>query len=252
VAPTYRDFMSILALCLLASFPPDVPVTIVDPDPLLPTHWSMQSATNLQTQPRLPKRPNWVPGQVVMQGFLGVTEYQTMERSGGSFPSVDGSGESSAEMPLLGGGAQWKLGGEKIDFGLEAMFSFGWRANATAFAVGSGGAAIAVDVDTFVFEIYGGPMANMFLGDKTRVYVSAGPLMQWANYSQYSNGFFDDSGSGFGTGWYARTGLEFAMADRTMLGFGVRWTDSSIDLDNGLGNLDLSGFQLMFTVTRGF
>jgi len=245
--------MSIFTVCLLASLPTDVPVTTVDPDPLLPAHWNLESAAGLQTQPLVPKRPNWMKGQMVLQGFLGASEYQNVKRTGGSFPDVDGSGESSAEMPLLGGGAQWKLGGEKIDFGVEAMFSFSWRANATAIAVGGGGAAIAVDVDTFLFEIYGGPVANMFLGDKARVYVSAGPLMQWASYDQYNSTWgYNNSGSGFGTGLYARTGIEFGLADRTMMGLGLRWSESNIDLDNGLGELEMDGFQITFTVTRGF
>lgn len=200
-------------------------------------------------------RSHWAKGRMVMQGFIGVSEYDTLEVDGGSGVSVDGSGEDAATAPVIGGGAQWKLGGEKIDFGIEAMFGVSWRSNATAIAVGGGGAAVAVDVDSFLFEIYGGPVANMFLGDsgKTRVYVSAGPLVEWVDYSQ-GNDFenIDDSGSGFGTGWYARTGIEFALSGGTMMGVGFRWTDSKIDLDGGLGDLDLAGYQVALTVTQGF
>lgn len=198
-------------------------------------------------------RHRWQPGEMVLQGFFGANFYQTLEVSGGSGAEVDGSGEDSAQSPVIGGGAQWKLGGEKIDWGIEAMFSFSWRANATAIAVGGGGAAIAVDVDMSLIELYGGPVANVFLSDKTRVYVSAGPLMQWVDYNQGSStAGIDDDGSGFGTGVYARTGIEFTIMPGTMMGLGVRWADSTTDLDGDLGDLELDGFQAVLTVTQGF
>jgi hypothetical protein len=37
-----------------------------------------------------------------------------------------------------------------------------------------------------------------------------------------------------------------------LIGLGARWSDSQIDLDGGLGDLDLQGFQVVFTVTQGF
>lgn len=206
-----------------------------------------------QQVPVTRSRARWRTGEMVMQGFIGAGEYDTIELTTDSGLEVNGSGEDSSRAPVMGGGAQWKLGGDKIDIGLEAMFAFSWRSNATAIAVGGGGAAVAVDVDSFLLEFYGGPMANMFLGDKTRVYVSAGPLLEWVDYNQ-GNDFenIDDSGSGFGTGWYARTGIEFALGGGTMMGVGFRWADSTVDLDGGLGDLDLEGYQVALTVTQGF
>jgi hypothetical protein len=204
-----------------------------------------------QGAPAPRQRARWARGQTVMQGFFGVTEFDDFAVDGGSFGQIDGGGEDAAELPLLGGGAQTKLGGDKIDFGLEGIFSMGWRSNATAFAIGGGGAAIAVDVDTFLLELYGGPFANMFLGEVGRVYASVGPLVEWADYDQEIGGAHD-SGSGFGFGFYARTGIEFAIGRRTMLGVGTRWSDSTIDLDGGLGDLEMQGFQFLVTVTQGF
>jgi hypothetical protein len=199
------------------------------------------------------ERPRWETGQLVMQGFFGASFFQTVTRSGGSGPDVDGSNEPLSQMPTIGGGGQWKLGGESVDLGLEAMFSFSGRANATAFAVGGGGATIAIKVDMYLFELYGGPFANLFLGDSTRVYVSAGPVMEWADFNQQSDSAsIDGSGLGFGTGLYARTGIEFALLDHTMIGLGVRWSKSTVDLDNSLGTLDLDGIQVVLTVTEGF
>jgi len=199
------------------------------------------------------ERPRWETGQLVMQGFVGASFFRTVEVSGGAGPDIDGSDESLAQMPTIGGGGQMKLGGESVDLGFEAMFSLSGRANATAIATGGGGATVAINVDMFLFELYGGPFANIFLGDNTRLYVGAGPLMEWADFTQQSDSAgIDDHGTGFGTGFYARTGIEFALPSRTMIGFGVRWSESTVDLDNNLGNLDLDGFQVVFTVTEGF
>jgi opacity protein-like surface antigen len=165
---------------------------------------------------------------------------------------VDGSDEESSRVPTIGGGGQWKLAGDRIDFGLEGMMAFGWRANALAFASGGGGAVVAIDVSLFLIELYGGPFVSLFLGERWRVYGAAGPMLQWASYDQESDvdGYSED-GSGFGTGWYARTGLEFAIRPGMMVGGGVRWSDSVVDLDSGLGDLDLEGVQWVFTVTTG-
>jgi len=244
--------MSLAALCLFASAAGDVPATLFDVQ-------QMGSLYGLQDDP--PRRDEhghllplvWEPEQMVLQGFVGVNRYSTVERTGGSTLPVDGSGEEASQMPAIGGGAQWKLAGERVDFGLEALFSVGGRANATAFVAGGSGAAIAVSVDVLAFEIYGGPFVSCFVGERARVYAGAGPLLEWADYSQEISGASSsDSGTGFGSGWYARTGFEFALSDNTLIGFGVRWSEATVDLDNGLGELNVEGFQFAFTMTEGF
>jgi len=185
-----------------------------------------------------------------MHGFLGVSAFDNVEREGGGIADVDGDEGDLDEIPVIGGGAQWKLGGEKLDYGLELLFSLSGIANATAFAVGGGGAAVAIDVDLLVVDVYGGPFISTFLGDGLRLYASAGPLMEWADYEESDSGLSED-GSGFGYGTYARAGFEFVLPSRTMLGLGARWSDTSVDLGSDLGDLEMDGFQILFTVSRG-
>lgn len=175
-----------------------------------------------------------------MQGYFGAAVNQ-LERSGGGV-RVEAD---DVELPAIGGGAQWKLAGDKIDLGLEGLLGFNWRAGSTAFVVGGGGAAVAVDVDMFVMDLYGGPFASMFLGDALRVYAGAGPLMQWAFYDE--SGVTSEDGSGFGLGYYARTGFDFQVGRNALLGFGVRWADSSIDVGGNLGDVDVDGLLWMVT-----
>jgi hypothetical protein len=184
-----------------------------------------------------------------MQGFVGVSLYDKVSREGGSSVDVDGDAGEADELPLFGGGAQWKLAGDNLTFGLEGLFSVAGRSNASAFTAGGGGAAIPVDVDLLVMDLYGGPFVSTFLGDKVRVYAGAGPLFEYADYEQDILGSHD-SGSGFGLGAYARTGLEIVTHSGTMIGVGVRWSDSSVDLGADLGRLELEGFQALVTVSR--
>jgi len=203
----------------------------------------------ISTEYEYKSAPTWHVRQPMMQGFLGANLFQHVEVDTDGPTHVDGDRGDLDELPLIGGGAQWKLGGERVDFGFEGMLSFAWRSDATAFVVGGGGAAVAVDVDLMIFELFGGPFASAFLGDRVRVYGAAGPLLQWANYDQ--SGSLGEDGSGFGTGLYARTGIEFLASRRTWIGFGVRWSDSSVDLGGNLGDLDIDGVQAALTVSNG-
>lgn len=202
--------------------------------------------------PAVPQRmaPEWRKGQSLMQGYFGVSYYDNVTVEGSGPGHVDGDKGDLDQLPVFGGGAQWKLGGERIDYGLECLFDFSWRSNATAFVVGGGGATVAVDVSMLIWEIYGGPFVSVFLGDNIRLYAAAGPVMQWAQYDQY--GVATDHGSGFGTGLYARTGIEFVLPSRTMFGFGARWSDTRTDLSGNVGDLQMDGLQILLTVTRGF
>jgi opacity protein-like surface antigen len=191
----------------------------------------------------------WRDGQTLLQGFIGWTTFSEVSVEGDG-AEIDGDRGDVDEFPLIGGGGQLKLGGERVDFGVEGLLSFGGRANAEAFVIGGGGAAVAIDVDMLVFELYGGPFASVFLGDKLRLYGAAGPLMQFIEYEQEGNGFEDD-GSGFGAGFYARTGLELALPSRMLIGIGTRWSDTSVDLGGNLGDLDVEGLEWLITVSRG-
>jgi hypothetical protein len=195
-------------------------------------------------------QPEWHEGQSIMQGFIGVTFYDKVKREGGNTADVEGESGGLDQMPLIGGGGQWKLGGNGLDYGIEGFFSFEGRANAAAVAIGGGGAAVAVDVNLFIVDVYGGPFISKFLGDKLRVYAGAGPMFQFASYDQeFSNTYA--YGSGFGVGGYVRTGLEMILPSRTMIGLGALWMDTNVDLSGNLGNLDMEGYQIYLTVSRG-
>ena len=111
---------------------------------------------------------------------------------------------------------------------------------------------VAIEVNFLVVDIYGGPFISSFLGEGIRAFAGAGPLIQFAQYGQSdpSNTVPSESGSGFGVGYYARVGAEVRVRPGTLIGFGARWTDSEVDLSNGLGDVDVRGVELFVSVTE--
>jgi hypothetical protein len=258
-APFDRQSLSVLEQQALSHMPTSASLPAADQAeqaeqavaeaPAIDLQWQDYAAVRLADAavPAPQGRPRWRQGAPLMQGFFGAVLYEG-ERSGGTRPEVDIEYDDM-QVPTIGGGAQWKLAGDRIDIGVEAMLAFSWRSDATAIAVGGGGAAVAVDVDLFVFDLYGGPFASMFLGDNVRLYASVGPLMQWAEYEE-SSLFDDGNSSGFGLGYYARTGLELMVGRGSMIGMGVRWSDSAVDLSSESGDLDLRGVQIALTFSQ--
>src|SRR5262245_43392781 len=199
--------------------------------------------------PRPAPASSWRKGEAALQGYIGAA-FETLDTEGGSIANLE---DDDISFPTIGGGAQWKLAGDEIDFGAEGLLSFAWRGNVAAFAVGGGGAAVAVDIDTLIFDFYGGPFVGAFLGDKTRVYVGAGPLMRWCLYDQDGpTGFTSGHGDGFGFGYYARAGIEFALSRGSMIGVCARWTDVEVDLNGPLGDLEAHGVEALLTISQGF
>jgi hypothetical protein len=194
-------------------------------------------------------RSTWPTGAPLMQGFLGVSSFDDVSSDGSIH--VDGDEGDLDELPLIGGGAQWKMGGERADFGLEGMLSFSGRANAEAFVIGGSGAAIAIEADLLILELYGGPFASLpLLENRMRVYGAVGPVFQFADYAQTGGGLAED-GSGFGYGWYSRAGAEFALPGHSWIGLAVRWSDTSVDIGGPIGDLDIDGLQAVVTFSRG-
>ena len=195
--------------------------------------------------------PRWERGVPAYQGFLGVgaLDSLSLDQNG---DVVDIDSDEFDSYPVLGGGGQWKFWGERADIGLELLFSASWRANAEAVSTLGGGGTVAVDVDTLLVDVFGGPFLSVFLGRSVRAYAAVGPMLQFLDYAQEDDLGNEADGSGFGVGAYARAGLEVHLQDKTWLGLGVRRTSSTVDLDDDLGEFDVDATQFVLTVTSGF
>jgi hypothetical protein len=259
--------LTLLVAALLAASPtPETVAHLTDPVTHLPAAYepavSIQGTSVRPDAPtgrptyeeyrRSQLDPSWRRGAAVLQGYLGAARLNEVRRRGDD-GTVNGSGESLSQYPVIGGGAQWKLAGQRVDLGLEAMFNLAWRSGGTAFAAGGGGLVVAVQVDLWMVDLYGGPFLSIPLGRRARAYAAAGPMMTFGEYRQEASGPLDSqSGTGFGTSVYGRFGVEFAAWNGKYIGVGARYQDGSIDLGNGLGDLDVGGWQYLLTVSEGF
>lgn len=193
----------------------------------------------------------WMPGQVLAQGFIGVgyPDDLTFDTSGGS---VEIEEDELENLPVIGGGIQLKLAGEYVDFGVEGLLSFAFRSDVVAFAAGGSGGFVAVDVDVYVFDFFGGPFLSKAIGERTRIYAAAGPIMRYLEYSEDEDETDTeaDDETGFGAGVYARGGIEFLLPSGTLVGFGTRWSSAEVDLGDDFGDADLEDFQALITVSR--
>jgi hypothetical protein len=216
------------------------------------SHTSSAPQTYEQYRQKSQALQEWRPGQPVLQGYIGAARLDQVELSGGS-SSVDGRSSGVNQYPVIGGGAQWKVAGKRLDFGIEGMIGFGWRSGGSAFVSDGGGLTVAVKVDLLMIDLYGGPFLSIPLGDRARVYGGAGPVITFADYNQKSEETIEsESGSGFGTGVYGRFGFEFAVWTGAFVGLGARWQDSTISLSGGAGDLEAQGWQYFLSVTQGF
>ncbi|MFT7671243.1 MAG: hypothetical protein ACI8X5_003960, partial [Planctomycetota bacterium] len=125
-------------------------------------------------------------GQVLIQGMLGATMLDEVQRTGGTNPADGDSTDGLSQMPLIGGNWQMVMGGDRLDWGVEVGGSLGWRSSQTYVNVGSSGLVVAMDVDMFMLDLSGGPFASINLGEKLRAYGAIGPLMQFVNYEHES------------------------------------------------------------------
>ncbi|MEM9381032.1 MAG: hypothetical protein AAGB93_13855 [Planctomycetota bacterium] len=186
----------------------------------------------------------------VIQGTLGISNLRGLDTSGGG-----GTGARDRTFPMAGGAFQRALRDGPVQFGIEGGFTFGFDRDRTTVSSGNGAIVVRRDDDVFLLDGFIGAYLNVPLRPEWRLYAGVGPVVQYARVDVE----VDDlatvtrvSENGFGGGYYARAGLEFAITEAALLGLGVRWLDSSADLGRTLGDLSVQGVQVGLTLSQGF
>lgn len=192
------------------------------------------------------------PG-VVAQGWFGLNRVETRDLD--VDPGVGNVQEvQDASLPALGGAFFKPLGGERLEYGLEAGLSLGWQGDIDTIAIGGGGVAIAGTTDVFLTDLFGGPNLTWHCGGKGRLYFAAGLVLEWASFDLEWNdpvsGAVQVDDDGFGGGYYGRTGFEWELEPGTWIGLGVRFVETAIDPGGQIDDVDLRQMQYLFTMTR--
>ena len=194
----------------------------------------------------------WKAGQFLKQGYIGAAYLNDFTVSSGG-QDVELDDDEYEVLPAFGGGGQWKLAGQRLDFGVEGYLAFSTRSDLEAFASSGGAAVAAFDINLLVLEAYGGPFVSRFVGDRLRLYAGGGPLLSWVGYDADDDDDTtdDEDTDGAGGGVYFRGGLEFLLPTGKLVGFGARWSESSVDLGGTAGDLDLDRVEVYFTYSYG-
>jgi hypothetical protein len=193
----------------------------------------------------------FAPGAMA-QGWIGLAEINVqdvdIDSSLGSYDSDD------ASVPVIGGAFLTPLAGDRVKLGLEGGLSIDWEGDIDALVAGGGGLYVSASSDLFLTDFFIGPYVDGWLTKRTRVYGAGGVLMQYgaidSEWIDTTSGPVHVSEDGFGGGVYARTGIEFLISPRTLLGFGLRWVDSAIDFGEQIDEIDLEQYQYLVTVTQ--
>ncbi len=249
IPPAARSSLRAVTLCACLHAP-SRPLPSVDPAQAT-TRAAPRVALSQEVPPAQGFPLSWNPGQVLLQGYVGAKFLSEFTVTPGGSPPIELSQDEYDVLPVVGGGAQLKLAGKSLDFGIEGMLELSGRTNLEAFA-SSGGTSVAVfDVNLLVVEVYGGPFVSRFFGDSLRLYGGAGPLLQWVSYDQDDDSNVQQSTEGFGGGVYARGGFEFLLPSNKLVGLGARWSESNIDFNADFGEMDLTGLEVFFTYSYG-
>jgi len=194
-----------------------------------------------------------------VQALLGAVKYEDLK-----FQDSSGNGDvitsEISTLPQLGGAWGTRPAGDRFQYGLECSFLLGFRFDKVNYAsVGGSGLYVSISTSMWMFDLAGGPYANLFLdkGRKVRLYGGVGPLMTFADYRSdreetgTGGGTYYSQESVFGLGVYARAGVEFRVHRYGMLGLGARGTWSNVDFTEVGGNSDLAGLAAFVTYTAG-
>lgn len=223
---------------------------------MLPALALLLSASASQAQ--YSKYDSWEENYTV-QALLGAVQFENLK-----FQVEDSATPEEVDMALLPqlGGAWSTLPKDgPFQVGLEASFLLGFRFDDINYlSAGGSGLYVSLSTSLWMFDIAGGAYANLFLGEakRLRLYVGGGPLLVFADYDaekEYSDTTTPDEDTGdsaFGIGVYARTGFEFRIHQKGMLGLGARGTWSDVDFSDVGGESDLVGLALFATYTAGF
>lgn len=189
----------------------------------------------------------------LITGMIGLSE---LEVTGDLDPALGDVDEVDDEsIPMIGALVQQPLAGRRLRLGLEGGFTLGWENDVQAVVVDSGSVLVAAENDFLLVDLFVGAFADLSLGERLRLYAGAGPLLQWASIDVEWNdtlaGDVSVDESGFGGGYYARTGFEFALGSGLSLGLGVRYLDSSVDPGGDIDDVEFEEFQYVLTATRG-
>ncbi len=169
--------------------------------------------------------------------------------------------EDDYEVSFLGASVQKPYGGGTFKYGIEtgALFSedSDVRSFSASFGSGGGKVAISVDVDSLLIDYFFGLYLSFEPAKWLRVSVGAGPLLIYVRREtepepSAPEEFNYESESDFGTGLYARAGIDIFLVENFGINAGARINETTLSFKDTTGKIDIEGWQYYFGIAFYF
>jgi len=156
------------------------------------------------------------------------------------------------DISLVGAAAQKPFGGDLFKYGIETGAYFNWQSEIRYFGAssGSGGgtAVVSMDIESFIFDYFGGGYVSVRPVKWIRFYAGGGPLLIYGYRATEEDnpdveGVMTGSESDLSVGVYGRTGIDLVFADKVLLGCGIRGTVTGLSFEDNTGKLNVEGLQ---------
>ena len=164
-------------------------------------------------------------------------------------------------VTLVGVAVQKPFYGEILRVGIETGGLFNWKSETRAYAasgVGGGGTiAVSADIDQFIFDYFFGGYVSLQPIKWFRLYAGAGPLLIYGSRETEeedpeTSQVETKSDSGFSAGVYGRVGIDIIIAEKFIIGAGVRGIQTGLSFDDTAGNVDVEGWQYFGVISFQF
>jgi len=168
--------------------------------------------------------------------------------------------EGDYNVTLVGVAVQKPFFGEKSQAGIETGGLFNWKSETRAYAASGGGGgtiAVSADIDQFIFDYFFGGYVSLQPVKWFRMYAGAGPLLIYGSRETEEEDpetslVETKSDSGFSAGVYGRAGIDIIIAEKFIIGAGVRSIQTGLSFDDTAGNVDVEGWQYFGVVSFQF
>ncbi|MBI5894916.1 MAG: hypothetical protein HZB24_02520 [Desulfobacterales bacterium] len=207
-------------------------------------YWTMMLiCTAICLLPATPAFSEDIPGSLVCHITYGELTIANDD------PTVEGG---DYRLDIFGADVQKALGPGALLYGFETGMFFSIDSEVRSFHASSGGgggvAAVAVDVESLLFDYFLGGFVGIKPAKWLRLYAGAGPLLIYAQrdtepqVTPYGE-ITDESDSGFGAGVYARAGIDLFFTRNFGISGGARINQTTVTLDNTEDEVDVEGWQ---------
>jgi opacity protein-like surface antigen len=203
--------------------------------------------------------------QALFQAFIGSLQLndQTVHWEAVGAEAVDLEFPSS--LPSVGLEAEYTYGGELSTWGINTGGSIAFKSSNTVISGGFNGASggtirVHIDNSFMLGELHFGGFLRHQLTDRVSAYIGAGPMLLYGEHEvkdddvesgesagNNSIALSNANESAFAVGAYARTGLDFSIGPGQFVGLGLRYIDASLDFDDTMGEVDITGPTIALT-----